>query len=115
LIAPVAEPISETGIRERSVQIIHKERQVTARRAVYDPLQNWKDRQRKLFRFAVSALALCERQLAVADVLPPESDHVRSPLPREQKKRQRKPRLCPNRVTLLELANFLRSPTVESG
>ena len=63
LIAPVAEPVSETGIRERSVQIIHKERQVTARRAVYDPLQNWKGRQLKLFRFAVSALALCEREL----------------------------------------------------
>ena len=96
MIAPVTELVSETGIGERSVQIIHKERQVTARRGVYDPLQDRKDRQRKLLWFAVSTFALCEHQLAVADVLFPEPDHIR--------------RLCPVNNSL-EVARILSNVT----
>ena len=54
-------------------------------------------------------------ELAIPDVLSSEPDHVGSPLPGKQQERQRKPRLRSYRMTLLELSNFFRSPTMKSG
>jgi hypothetical protein len=83
LIAPFAEAISKTGIREGLVQMIHKKGQVAARRGVYDLLQNREDWKRKRLWFSVQTFALGERQHAIADVLSPKSYRVPASLPEE--------------------------------
>ena len=64
----------------------------------------------------VSRFGLRLRPLCCVNVsLPPfgvllsETDDIGAPLPREQQERQRKPRLAPDRVTLLELLYLLRT------
>ena len=56
--APLAKLVAESGVRERPVQMSHKEGKITAGRGVYNPLAGWEDRQPKLFWFVVPPLAL---------------------------------------------------------
>ena len=114
LIAPIAELVSETGIREGTAPIIHKESKVAAGRAVYDPLQRWQDWQREPLGLSVASLMLRERELAALGVLLSETDDIGAALPGEQQEGQRKTGLAPDRVTPLELLYLLRSPRVES-
>ena len=114
LVAPIAELIAKSGIGEGTAPIVHKERQVAARRAVNDPLQCGQDRQREPLGLPIASLVLGEGQLPALGVLLSESDDVRTPLSCEQQERQREPRLAPYRVTLFELLNFFRCPCVET-
>jgi hypothetical protein len=72
LIAPIPELVSETGIREGTAPIVHKESKVAAGRAIYDPLQYWQDWQREPLGLPVAALVL---RLASARDRLPESRH----------------------------------------
>jgi hypothetical protein len=72
--APLAKLVAESGVRERPVQMSHKEGKITAGRGVYNPLAGWEDRQPKLFWFVVPPLALGEHQLALADMLLPRTE-----------------------------------------
>ena len=115
LIAPIPKLVSETGITKRTVPIVHKERQVTASRTIYDPLQRGQDGQRQPLGFAIASFVLRERELPSFDVLFPKPDDVGAPLTREQQECKREPRLASDRVAFLELLYFLRIPSMESG
>ena len=82
LVAPVAELVAEPGVRERTAPIVHKESQVAASRAIYDPLQRWQNREREPLGLPVAALVLSERQLAALGVLLSETDDIGAPLAR---------------------------------
>jgi hypothetical protein len=115
LVAPLAKFVPKTGICEWPSEFVHKERHLTARRGINDLLQHRQDLQREPLQLSVTAFELCERELAVSDVLTTEARDVRPPLPGERQEGQGKPRLAPNRVTFLELANLINSPSVIAG
>jgi len=114
-VAPLPKLVAEPSVREWTLPIVHKESQVAARRGADDPLQCRQHGQRQLLRVAVAALVLRKGQLAVPNVLATKAGYIRTPLPREKEERKRKPRLAPDRVTLLELLYLLPTPCVESG
>ena len=105
LIAPIAELVSEPGIREGPSEIVHEERELAARRCVDYLLQHGQHRQNQPFGLAIATLKLRECDLTAADVLAPEARNVRPSLSREEQKRERKTCLGPYRVTLFELSS----------
>jgi len=58
---------------------------------------------------------LYERDGAFPDMVSSKAYDVGASLSRVQQKRERKARLCPYRVMRLELADFFRGPSVQTG
>lgn len=114
LIAPAPKFVAETGSRKGPAEIVHQEREIAAWRSIDDLLQRRKDRQRQLLRLSLAALVLRECDLGLRNVLASESDHIRTPLPREQEQRHRETGLGAYRMAFLKLPDLIHRPSVEA-
>ena len=113
LVALLAEPVAEAVRREGLAEGRDEEGEVAGGRGVEHRLQFGQDRDGEGDGLAVAVLGLGQGDPSVLDVLRPEPDDVRPPLPGVEHERKRKPRLAAARVMLLELADLLHRPGVE--
>ena len=113
LVALLAEPVAESVRGEGLAEGRDEEGEVAGGCGVQHRLQLRQDRDGEGDGFAVAVLGLGQGDPAVLDVLRPEPDDVRPPLPRVEHERQRQPWLAADRVMVLELADLLHRPGME--
>src|SRR5262249_50066455 len=95
-------------------KVIHQKRKISAWGGIDGLLQGGQNRKGERMRLTVTALVLGERQHPPLGVLFAKSNHVGTPLAGVEQECERKTRFGAYRVTLLELLDFLQSPSVEA-
>ena len=110
LIAPFAEPISETGRSTRRSIFGHDKCQVVSRQII----QDFRESRVNFQPQKPSGFLLPESNPAVADMLPSQLDDVAPPLGGVELQAKCEPRLCADRVPPLERCDFVFPPGMET-